>query len=102
MSKDKDLRINEYAIDVRNLKAGDWVVIRWNDSPDDVALLLEVEERQKTYKGSRQLRIMYQGKKGKWTMNDRADSGQVVRVLGHADDMSYREAYNTFVAWPLK
>jgi hypothetical protein len=77
----KDSRINAHGIDARLLLAGQWIKVRWNDAGDESALLLEVEQRQATFKGTRRLKLLVQDING-WYVQDRADSDQVVSIDG--------------------
>ena len=79
----KDNRVNEYGIDVMNLKPGEWITIRWNDTRDVHCILLEVEQRAPSYKGTRSLKVFeHNPENNSWSINTRADSDQVVETHG--------------------
>jgi hypothetical protein len=54
-----DYRVNEYGVDVRFLRVGQWVIVRYDGEPDMKALLTYVEDRQDSYKGERTLKGLH-------------------------------------------
>lgn len=78
-----DFRINEHGIDVRFLHVGDWVTVRFNDWPDQKALITRIEDRQDTYKGERTIRaLMTHPSKVGWN-EESFQNTQVVKVISH-------------------
>jgi hypothetical protein len=79
----KDWRVNEHGIDVADLKVGQWITVRWNDEGDIRCLLVNIELRPKSYKGTRRLAVMeYDENRSVWFLQDRADHDQVVAIHG--------------------
>jgi len=78
-----DHRINEHGVNVNDLKAGQWVTVRWNDAGDVKCLLLEIEEHPKTYKGERCIKV-FDGPyvDDSWNIQTRAVHTQVVAIHG--------------------
>lgn len=87
----QDRRINEHGIDVRNLKPGMWITVRWcgkNDEwEDEPCLLLAVEDKQASYKGVRGIVVFDRDEKGKWRINRAADHDQVTAINGVLDSL---------------
>lgn len=83
MSK-KDLRVNEFGVNIKDVEPGVWVTTRWTDAPDQPALVLDVEERQATYKGNRSIRIFYQSNTDPKVgfVRDTIDLDQIVSIDG--------------------
>jgi hypothetical protein len=53
----KDMRVNEHGVSVDDLVPGRWITVRWNDVGDVQCLLLDIERRQATFKGDRDLKV---------------------------------------------
>lgn len=88
----QDLRINTHGVNVKDLEAGFWVVVKWDDIGDELSLLLEVEQRPATFKGARSLKVLDLTNDGDWQINTRADSTQVVRIIGDVALWSFEAA----------
>jgi len=74
----KDFRINQYSIDRRNLKMGQFVEVAWADAPNSVFLIIDIEKRNPSYKGSVSL---WGIEKDNFSKKVSFDSEQVVRIL---------------------
>lgn len=78
----QDQRINEHGVDGTDLHGGQWVVVRWNDAPDDVHLIVAVDRYQKTYKGERSLRVVSYNPHHRSMYSRSIEHTQVVRIIG--------------------
>lgn len=77
-----NLRINAYGVDGAELHVGQWVEIAWNDSPNDIALVIGMDEHPKTYKGDRSMQVLVKDSKGTWRQQQPSvDHSQVVRII---------------------
>jgi hypothetical protein len=94
----QDRRINEHGIDVRNLSAGQWITVRWNDLGDVRCLLLDVEARQATYKGERSLKVLECTDAGMdWRIETLAQSSQVVSIDGYLNPTPINKLVSIFM-----
>jgi len=76
-----DWRINKHGVNVLDLHAGQWVELWWNDSDNEVGLILEVEKLPKTAKRERDLKMLLKDRSGVLYIMTRATNYQVVRIL---------------------
>ena len=79
----KDYRINAHGINVADLKAGQWITVRWDDTGDERCLLLEIDKRPASYKGERDLKVLCGPDiDDSWYIQTRAVHMQVVAIHG--------------------
>jgi hypothetical protein len=78
----QDKRINEHGIDALDLHSGQWVVIRWNDAPDEVVLVVAIDQYKKTYKGERSMRVHTYHAERRTMLSRSVEHTQVVRIIG--------------------
>lgn len=78
----KDMRISKHGIDVRKLEVGMWVELEWNDAPNEIALIVSLEERHDSYKGERSVGTMSHDAAGWFIRMASATHTQIVRVVG--------------------
>ncbi len=82
----QDFRINEYGVNVADLKEGQWVELSWEDAPNCVALIYQMESRLPSFQGERDIKILIQGPafsalNQDWVQHW-ATNSQVVRIIG--------------------
>lgn len=90
-----DYRINEHGIDVRDLRVGQLVKVWFNDSPDQLVILTEIESYQSSYKGERGIEGLILEKDGWRALRGCHVNTQVKEVIGMLHEVHAMNAIRT-------